>query len=193
MPPTFFGTQEAFRAWLKRHHGQARELLVGFHKAASGMPSMSWPEAVDEALCFGWIDGVRRRLDEVSYTIRFTPRKAGSIWSAINIKRAQALIEQGKMAAAGLAAFKARRENRVGVYSYEQRPAELVEPYAGMLARNKAASAFFARQIPSYRRAATWWVVSAKRQETRVKRAQTLIRLSAQGNLIPQFVRKQPR
>jgi uncharacterized protein YdeI (YjbR/CyaY-like superfamily) len=175
---------------LQRHHRTAQELLLGFYKAGSGKPSMSWSESVDEALCFGWIDGVRKRVDEDTYTIRFTPRRPGSIWSAINIKRAQGLIEKGLMAPAGVAAFKARRENRSGVYSYEQRPDELIEPYAGMLAASKSASQFFARQSPSYRRVATWWVISAKKEETRLQRAQTLVELSARGSQIPQFRRK---
>jgi uncharacterized protein YdeI (YjbR/CyaY-like superfamily) len=192
MRPTFFRDAGAFRTWLRRHHRTTCELLVGFYKADSGKPSITWPESVDEALCFGWIDGVRRRVDELSYTIRFTPRKEGSIWSAVNIERARALIEQGKMVPAGLAAFRARRDNRSGVYSYEQRPRELVEPYASMLDSNQAASLFFSGQTPSYRRSATWWVLSAKKEETRVKRARALIELSAKGSLIPQFLRKPP-
>jgi uncharacterized protein YdeI (YjbR/CyaY-like superfamily) len=188
--PLFFRTPSAFREWLKRNHRKAQELRVGFHKSGSGLPSMTWPESVDEALCFGWIDGVRKRVDDVSYTIRFTPRKPGGIWSAINIRRAQTLIEQGRMGPAGIEAFQRRRENRSGVYSYEQRPDELTAPYAGMLAKNTAASQFFRSQPPSYRRAATWWVISAKKEETRLKRATTLIELSARRELIPQFSRK---
>jgi uncharacterized protein YdeI (YjbR/CyaY-like superfamily) len=186
--PVFFESPSRFREWLERHHRAAQHLLVGFHKTGTGRPSMSWPEAVDQALCFGWIDGVRRRLDGEAYTIRFTPRRPGSTWSAVNIRRAQALIGQGLMSPAGLAAFEARKESRSGVYSYEQRPAGLIEPYAGMLAKNRAASVFFARQSPSYRRAATWWVISAKKEETRLKRARSLIELSASGSLIPQFL-----
>jgi uncharacterized protein YdeI (YjbR/CyaY-like superfamily) len=192
MRPKFFATANEFRAWLQRHHGSAPELLVGFHKTSSGKASVSWPESVDEALCFGWIDGVRRRLDESSYTIRFTPRRPGSIWSAVNIRRAQALERQGRMAAAGHRAFARRREKRSMRYSYEQRPAELVAPYAGMLRRNAAARKFFESQAPSYRRAATWWVLSARREETRLKRAATLVELSSGGRLIPQFVRRRP-
>jgi uncharacterized protein YdeI (YjbR/CyaY-like superfamily) len=131
---------------------------------------------------------VRKRVDGSSYTIRFTPRRKGSVWSAVNIKRAQALIEDGRMRPAGLAAFAARRAKRSGVYSYEQRPKALVEPYAGMLAKNEAALQFFTRQAPSYQRAATWWVISAKKEETRQKRTETLIELSASGKKIPQFI-----
>lgn len=162
---------------------------MGFYKADSGRPSMTWPESVDEALCFGWIDGVRKRIDEVSYSIRFTPRKPASIWSAVNIKRARGLSAQGRMHPAGLEAYEARRENKSGVYSYEQRPENLIEPYASLLARNVAALKFFASRAPSYRRAAIWWVISARKEETRLKRARKLIDLSARERLIPQFIR----
>jgi uncharacterized protein YdeI (YjbR/CyaY-like superfamily) len=190
--PKFFRTAGYFRHWLQHHHDSAPELLVGFHKVTSGRPSITWTESVDEALCFGWIDGVRRRLDAASYSVRFTPRRPGSIWSAVNIRRARALAAQGRMAAGGVAAFEVRTPNRSGRYSYEQRPAQLVAPYSGMLEANAAARRFFERQAPSYRRAATWWVVSAKKEETRLKRARTLIELSARGKLIPQFLRPRP-
>src|SRR3954470_11334903 len=133
MKPTFFPTPAAFREWLQRHHAAADALLIGYYKVGSGKPSMTWPESVDEALCFGWIDGVRKSLDASRYTIRFTPRKPGSVWSSVNIKRAQALIDDGRMQPAGLRAFEARRENRSGVYSYEQRRVDLEEPYQGLL------------------------------------------------------------
>jgi uncharacterized protein YdeI (YjbR/CyaY-like superfamily) len=139
LKPTFFPTPAAFRAWLEEHHATADVLLVGFHKVGSGKPSITWPESVDEALCFGWIDGIRKSIDEHRYTIRFTPRKPGSIWSSVNIKRAQALIERGLMRPAGLRAFEARRENKSGIYSYEQRNVELPEPYRGLLKANTAA------------------------------------------------------
>jgi uncharacterized protein YdeI (YjbR/CyaY-like superfamily) len=190
MKPKFFRSAAAFRKWLGGNGHVAQELLVGFFKAGSGNASITWPESVDEALCFGWIDGIRRRVDEVSYTIRFTPRKPRSVWSSVNTRRAQTLIEQGRMAPAGLLAFAARRENRSGIYSYERRPENLVEPYAGMLAINAAASKFFNDQAPSYRRAAIWWVISAKKHETRTKRAKTLIELSKNRELIPQFMRR---
>jgi len=193
MEPKFFRTPAAFRAWLQRHHGTVAELLVGFYKRGAGTPSITWPEAVDEALCFGWIDGLRRRVDGRRYTIRFTPRRPGSIWSAVNIRRALALAAEGRMAAAGHKAFEARRPNRSGRYSYEQRPQELTAPYSRMLARNPAARKFFLAQIPSYRRAANWWVLSAKKEETRLKRARTLIELSAKGGLLPQFLRPAAR
>jgi uncharacterized protein YdeI (YjbR/CyaY-like superfamily) len=189
MPIKFFKSPSDFRKWLSTHHDKADELLVGFQKKASGKPSITWPESVDEALCFGWIDGIRRRIDEDGYSIRFTPRKASSTWSTVNTKRAQELIEERRMTPAGQKAFQARKENRSGIYSYEQRSAELVEPYAGKLRRNKAALTFFLSQPPSYRKAANWWVVSAKKEETRVKRLEQLIKLSAARQTIPQFTR----
>ncbi len=190
--PKYFGSAAAFRSWLESNAGTAAELVVGFYKKGSRKPSITWPESVDEALCFGWIDGLRRRVDEVSYAIRFTPRKQSSVWSSINIERARVLIEEGRMTGTGLAAFAARRANRSGVYSYEQRPDGLVEPYAQMLAEVPAASEFFEAQTPSYRRAATWWVISAKKEQTRLQRAQRLIELSRNGELIPQFTRRPP-
>jgi uncharacterized protein YdeI (YjbR/CyaY-like superfamily) len=138
---------------------------------------------------FGWIDGVRKRIDDVSYTIRFTPRKPTSTWSSVNIKRVALLTEQGRMTSLGVKAFERRRANISGIYSHEQRPAKLTEPYANMLAKSRPAHKFFAEQAPSYRRAAIWWVISAKKEETRLKRARTLIELSGQGELIPQFTK----
>jgi uncharacterized protein YdeI (YjbR/CyaY-like superfamily) len=181
MKPTFFETPAAFREWLEQHHADADVLLVGYYKKGSGKPSLTWPESVDQALCFGWIDGVRKSIDEVSYTIRFTPRRAGSIWSSVNIKRAQVLIEQGLMRPAGLKAFEARKENKSGIYSYEQRSVDLAEPYQGLLKKNKAAWSFFQKQPASYRKAMSWWIVSAKKEETRLKRLEQLVACSAQG------------
>lgn len=189
LKPRFFKSPSDFRKWLAAHHANAKELLVGFYKKDTGKQSITWPESVDEALCFGWIDGIRRRIDDDSYSIRFTPRKASSTWSAVNIARAKELNREGRMAAAGEKAFAARKENRSGIYSYEQRSAELVEPYAGKLRRNKAAAKFFALQPPSYRKAANWWVISAKQEETRLRRLDKLISLSAAGETIPQFTR----
>src|SRR5688500_11540800 len=123
MQPTFFATPAEFRAWLERNHADRRELLVGFYKKSSGRPSITWPESVDEALCFGWIDGVRRSLGEEAYTIRFSPRQARSTWSAVNMRRARELIAEGRMTPAGLAAFEARGDDRTAIYSYEQRRA----------------------------------------------------------------------
>jgi uncharacterized protein YdeI (YjbR/CyaY-like superfamily) len=190
MTPKFFPTPAALRRWFLQHHATADELVVGFYKRGSGRPSPTWAQAVEEALCFGWIDGVRHRRDEASYTVRFTARRPGSTWSRVNIARVAALRAAGRMHAAGESAFAERRAARTGRYSYEQRPSELPEPYAALLAGRRAAAHFFASQAPSYRRAAIWWVISAKREETRLKRARTLVQLSARGALIPQFLKR---
>ena len=191
--PTFFTTPPEFRKWLRKHHASAAHLLVGFYKTSSGAPSITWPESVDEALCFGWIDGVRTRIDDVSYTIRFTPRKASSVWSSVNMRRAQSLIKAKRMMPAGRKAFDARRANKSGVYSYEKRPDRLIEPYAGMLAKNPAANEFFASQAPSYQRAAIWWVISAKQEDTRLRRARTLIELCAKREPLPHLAKWKPK
>lgn len=179
--PRFFRTPVEFRRWLAAHHATATELWVGFHKRATGRPSLTWPESVDEALCVGWIDGMRKSLDAERYVIRFSPRKPTSIWSAVNTRRAKELIAAGRMLAAGLEAFEARRANRSGVYSFEQRPVALPREYAAKLRADRAASAYFAAKPPWYRRAAVWWVVSAKREETRLRRLAQLIEESARG------------
>ncbi|MDX6559214.1 MAG: hypothetical protein QOF72_2263 [Blastocatellia bacterium] len=154
---------------------------MGFYNKNSGKPSIDWPESVDEALCFGWIDGIRKNIDEVSYKIRFSPRKPGSIWSAVNIRNVERLIKEKRMQPAGMKAFAARQENRSGIYAYEQRSTELVEPYLRKLKRNKVGWKFFQAQPPSYRKIMNWWVVSAKKEETRLKRLDQLISESAQG------------
>jgi uncharacterized protein YdeI (YjbR/CyaY-like superfamily) len=192
MKPTFFPTPSAFREWLEQHHAEADALLVGYYKKGSGKPSMTWPESVDEALCYGWIDGVRKSIDELSYTIRFTPRRPGSVWSSVNIQRAQVLIEQGKMRPAGVKAYEARKENKSGVYSYEQRSVDLEEPYQGLLKKNKAAWGFFQTQPASYRKAVSWWIISAKKEETRRKRLEQLQAYSAQGQRLPQLTPRKP-
>jgi uncharacterized protein YdeI (YjbR/CyaY-like superfamily) len=177
----YFQTPGDFRKWLEQHQATESELLVGFYKKGSGKPSITWPESVKEALCFGWIDGIRRNVDEESYSIRFTPRKRGSIWSAVNIKYALELIEQGLMRPPGLAAFELRRENKVGIYSYEQRTATIPEPYLSQFKKHKAAFDFFESQPAGYRKQVSWWVVSAKQEETRLKRLEKLIAESAAG------------
>jgi uncharacterized protein YdeI (YjbR/CyaY-like superfamily) len=193
MEIVFFKRPADLRRWFKANHASAAELWVGFYKQDSGKASITWPESVDEALCVGWIDGIRKRVDEDCYTIRFTPRKARSIWSVVNIRRVQALIDEGRMRPAGRKAFEARRENRSGIYSYEQRPADLPEPYAGMLRKNGAALKFFSAQPAWYRRAATWWVISAKKEETRLKRLARLIADSADARTIEPLTRRPPK
>jgi uncharacterized protein YdeI (YjbR/CyaY-like superfamily) len=186
MEPTFFATPADFRAWLERHHESHSELIVGFHKRGSGRPSITWPEAVDEALCFGWIDGVRRRIDDTSYSIRFTPRKARSTWSAVNIKRMKELVEEGLVAPAGVAAFARRTDDRTAIYSYEQRRSAKLDPeQERRLRADERANAFFEAQPPSYQRAAVHWVTSAKKPETRERRLAQLIECSAAGEPVP--------
>ncbi len=181
---THFRSPNDFRKWFEKHHTTKQELLVGFYKKDSGKPSITWPEAVKEALCFGWIDGIRKTVDKESYTIRFTPRKRSSTWSAVNIRYARELIDKGLMKPAGLEAFEARRENKSGIYSYEQRTADLPEPYLGQMKRNKAAWQFFESQAAWYRKQTSWWVVSAKKEETREKRLDKLIAESAAGRRV---------
>jgi len=187
----FFKSSSDFRRWLEANHASALELWVGFYKKSSTNMSISWPESVDQALCFGWIDGLRKSVDEISYKIRFSPRKPTSVWSTVNVNRALALTDQGLMRPAGLAAFEKRRENKSGIYSYEQRMDAMPEPYSQKLKANKAAWDFFQAQIPSYRKAASWWVVSAKKEETRQKRLDKLIEDSACGRTIDQYARLQ--
>ena len=181
MKPKFFQTPADFRTWLEKNHATATELWVGFYKKDSGKRSINWPEAVDQALCFGWIDGIRKGVDEISYKIRFTPRRRGSIWSATNIKRGKELVRQKQMQPTGLKAFEARIANKSGIYSYEQRSTELEQPYAKLLKKNKTAWNFFENQPPSYRKMMGWWIVSAKKEETRMARLAKLISESARG------------
>ena len=192
MKPHFFRTPSEFREWLAQHHAKAHELWVGYYKVDSGRPSITWPESVDEALCYGWIDGVRKSIDDISYKIRFTPRKPVSIWSSVNIKRAQALIEQEQMRPAGFKAYQARKENKSGIYSYEQRSAKLEEPYNRLLKKNKAAWGFFQAQPASYRKAVSWWIISAKKEETRLKRLEKLTVHSVQGQRLPELTSRKP-
>ena len=186
----FFPTPADFRKWLSRNHGREKELWVGFHKKGSGKPSITWPESVDEALCFGWIDGVRMSVDSESYKIRFTPRKPQSNWSALNIRRAQQLIEAGRMKPAGSKAFQARTEAKSEVYSYEQRPQKLPDEYERVFRAKRKAWAFFESQAPWYRRVCAHWVASAKREETRRKRLAILIEDSAREQRLGPMNRK---
>jgi uncharacterized protein YdeI (YjbR/CyaY-like superfamily) len=193
-PPLFFESPGVFRTWLATHHAQRVELLVGFYKRGSGRPSMTWSESVDEALCFGWIDGVRRSLGADAYTIRFTPRKPTSIWSAINVDKVAQLTKLGKMQPAGLRAFAARRADKTGVYSFERAQAAALDPEQERTLRaNRKACVFFDAQPPWYRRTAIHWVISAKREETRERRLRQLIDDSAAGRTIGPLTRPQAR
>lgn len=183
-PPTgtFFETALALRSWLEAHHESARELWVAFHKKATGRRSITWPESVDEALSFGWIDGIRKSINGDAYVIRFTPRKRGSTWSKVNIERANVLLREGRMRPAGVRAFEARDANKSGIYSFEQRAAAKLRPdELKQFRANARAWVFFDSQPPGYRKTAIWWVVSAKREETRARRLATLIADSAAG------------
>jgi uncharacterized protein YdeI (YjbR/CyaY-like superfamily) len=182
--PKFFTSPAQFREWLEKNHSTATELLVGFHKKGSGKKSITYSEALDEALCFGWIDGVRRSLDETSYTIRFTPRKPRSIWSLINVRHVERLQKQGRMHSAGLAAFAQRDPKRTGIYSFENRPRELSPEYQKEFAKHKTAWQFFQAQPPGYKRLMTYRVMEAKKEETRLRRLQQLIESSAKGERI---------
>ena len=189
--PIFFPTPADFREWLEENHDQAQELWVGYYKKSSGQPSITWPESVDEALCFGWIDGLRKSVDDVSYKIRFTPRKSTSNWSKVNIERVQELTRLGKMTPAGLKAFKDRREAKSGIYAYEQRDAAaLRETEEQQFRAHPQAWDFFQSQPASYRKAAVWWVVSAKKEETRQSRLSRLIEDSTHGRTIPPLTRR---
>jgi uncharacterized protein YdeI (YjbR/CyaY-like superfamily) len=185
MKPVFFASSSAFRAWLEQHHAQIQELWVGFHKKSTGKPSLTWPESVDAALCFGWIDGVRGSIDAQSYTIRFTPRKPDSTWSAVNIKRVGELAKLGLMQPAGLKAFEKRSDDKSAIYSYEQRKAaKLSGAYEKQFRANKKAWDYFQAQAPWYRRTASFWVISAKKEETRLRRLATLIEASGRGESV---------
>ena len=169
--PTFFATPKAFRAWLQRHHADAAELLVGLHKVGTGKPSITWPDSVDQALCFGWIDGVRRSLGDAAYTIRFTPRRPGSVWSAINIRKVAELKAQGLMKPAGLKAYERRLDHKSRIYSYEQSGAPALDAaLEKVLKQDKRAWAFFQEQTPATQRRVLRYVVTAKKEETRMKR-----------------------
>ena len=179
MTPRFFRSAAAFRTWLAAHHARERELLVGFYHRGSGRGGITYPEARDEALCFGWIDGVRRNYDAASYTIRFTPRKPGSNWSLVNIGRVRALAAAGKMDAAGLREFRGRARKQT--YSYEERARPLAPTYLRRLRASARAWAFFSTQPPWFQRTATAWVMTAKQEPTRLRRLAALIAAAERG------------
>ncbi|HXH21442.1 MAG TPA: YdeI/OmpD-associated family protein [Dehalococcoidia bacterium] len=189
MEPLFFASPEEFRAWLGANHETAQELWVGFHKRGTGRPSLTWPQSVDQALCFGWIDGIRKSLGPEAYVIRFTPRRPDSFWSNINLKKVEALIEQGLMHPAGLRAFEARKEARSGAYSFENRHIQLAPAFEAEFRANEEAWRWFESQAPWYRRTAAFWVMSARREETRRRRLVTLIRDSEAGRTVGPLTR----
>jgi len=179
--PTFFATAAAFRAWLKKHHKTADELWVGYYRRDCGKPSISWQQSVDEALCFGWIDGIRKKVSDEAYTNRFTPRRAGSNWSAINIAKVEELTKQKRMHAAGLAAFAKRTDAKSGIYSYERVSAEFAKPLERKFRANRKAWSFFQVQPPYYRKIMTGWVNGAKQEETRLRRLDKLMAACESG------------
>jgi uncharacterized protein YdeI (YjbR/CyaY-like superfamily) len=184
MSAAHFSSAPEFRRWLQAHHGAAAELFVLFHRKASGKGGITYQEALDEALCFGWIDGVRKNTDRDSYTIRFTPRRPRSTWSLVNVRHAERLIAAGRMRATGLRAFRSREAKRTGTYSFEQRPRSLPAPLEATFREDAMAWAHWGEQPPGYRRTATWWVVSAVRDETQRKRLSKLVSAHAGGRRI---------
>lgn len=186
MEPLYFASPLEWRKWLARNHARHAEVWVGFHRVATGRPTLGWSESVDEALCFGWIDGIRKRVDATRYVIRFTPRKAGSFWSRVNVAKAEALIRARRMRAAGRKAFEARELRRVGAYSYEQARERAALPAAAnaVFRRHRTAWAYWTGETESYRRVASWYVISAKREETRARRLDVLIGCCAHGRRI---------
>jgi uncharacterized protein YdeI (YjbR/CyaY-like superfamily) len=182
---THFDCPDSFRAWLKRHHAKRDELWVGFWKKSTGRPSITWPESVDEALCFGWIDGLRKRVDDEAYTIRFTPRRSGSTWSLRNIERYEALAADGRIEPAGVDAYRRRTDGNTGRYSFEQEtPATLPDDYLARLRADAAAWADWQSRPPGYRKQVSHWVMSAKRESTRARRLEVLIKDSARGRKV---------
>lgn len=191
MEPIFFENPQQFRDWLEHNHDTAREVLVGYRKVATKLPSMSWSDSVDEALCYGWIDGIRRSIDATSYTIRFTPRNPTSAWSAVNLKKVEKLIQEGRMKPAGLLAWENRAKSRNHGYSYSPPHRELTEEQIAEFKRNKEAWAFFESQTPSYRRIVSHWVMSAIREETRDKRLKQLIQDSENKQRLAELTKYQ--
>lgn len=189
MDVVFFDTPAEFRTWLEAHHDSAAEVWVGFYKKDSGKTSITYHEALDEALCFGWIDGVRKTVDALSYCNRFSPRKKGSIWSAVNIAKVEALTAQGRMHFAGLKVFNERDPEKTNLYSFEQQSAKLDDTQEAQFKTNAPAWAYFSAQPPGYRKVAIWWVISAKKPETRERRLASLIEHSAQGKKLPNIAR----
>lgn len=181
MAPIFFASPTDFRNWLTQHHATETEVLVGFYKTGTGKMGLSWSESVDEALCFGWIDGVRKAVDAERYQIRFTPRKRGSIWSRVNIQKVALLTAQNRMQPAGIAAFEARQEAKSEVYAFEQETVALLPQIEAHFRKSKSAWRYFEALAPSYRKTAIHWVMSAKQEATRQKRLAELIADSAAG------------
>ena len=187
--PAFFSTPAKLRAWLAKNGETKDELLVGFYKKATGKPSITWPESVDEALCFGWIDGIRRRIDDASYSIRFTPRRPNSNWSARNIERVKVLTKTNRMEPLGVRAYSRMSENKSSRYAYEQQNVNLSQKYEKLIQSNKIAWSHFQSLPASYKKPSIWWIESAKKEETRLRRLEKLIECSAKQQVLPQFLK----
>lgn len=185
----FFSSPAEFRQWLADNHASSQELWVGYYKKGVGKPTLTWPESVDQALCFGWIDGIRKTINEESYKIRFTPRKSTSTWSSVNIKRMQELIEAGLVSPFGLAAFERRKEDRSRIYAYEQENLRLPDQYEEQFKTHAQGWQFFQTQADWYRKTAIWWIISAKKTETQLKRLTQLILDSNNARPIPSLTR----
>src|SRR5918996_403038 len=194
MKPKFFSTPAEFREWLEQNHDKASELMLGFHKKASGKKSITYPEALDEALCFGWIDGVRKKLNETSFVQRFTPRKPRSIWSNINVNHVERLKKEGRMHASGLAAYERRDPKRTGIYSFENEPVALAPDYEKKFRQNKKAWKFFDEQPAYYKRLMIFRTMSGKKEETRLRRLDKLIKFPANAPRVgfPRAKREKP-
>ncbi len=184
MTPIFFANQKEFRKWLEKNHKTQIELLVGFYKVKSGRSNMSWSQSVDEAICFGWIDGIRRSIDEVSYCIRFTPRKPTSIWSNINIKKVEELKRKGLITKSGLEAFNNRKVSKSGIYSFENIHTKLPDTFENIFIANPHAWDFFTKQAPSYKKTINLWIMSAKQEKTQLSRLNKTIQASEKQNRI---------
>lgn len=184
MKAKFFSNQYDFRQWLEENHSNETELLVGFYRIETKKPSITWPQSVDQALCFGWIDGVRNKIDSESYSVRFTPRRPTSIWSAINIQKIEDLTKQGLMQEAGFEAFAKRQEHKSKIYAYEKEPALLDATFEKQFQENNQAWTFFQSQAPSYKKVAIHWVMSAKQEVTKISRMQKLINESEAGRRV---------
>ncbi len=178
MAPVYFHDQTEFRKWLEKNHKEETELIVGYYKVGSGIPSMTWSQSVDEALCFGWIDGIRKSIDSERYTIRFTPRRSGSIWSNINIKKVEELKKNGLMKQAGLDIFNKRKDSKSGIYSFENDTAKLNDAFETIFKANIQAYDFFTKQAPSYKKTILNWIMSAKQESTRLARLNKIITAS---------------
>lgn len=178
MNPVYFKSQNEFRKWLEKNHDRESEIIVGYYKTGTGRLSLTWSESVDQAICFGWIDGVRRSIDEERYCIRFTPRKPSSNWSNVNIKKVEELTKKGLMKEPGLQAFNNRKDSKSGIYSFEKEAAQLSDEFEGQFKSNQVAWDFFGKQAPSYKKTHIYWVMSAKQEATRVARLEKLISAS---------------